>query len=137
MLKRPLSLAFVAVIATACAAPQEPVSRARPVDSGAHAGARSAADPGESGWTAYRNYSFNDGSDAILGSDGNKAWEIFQYLSLNPGHRVAIDGANPRRVENVRRALIEAGVPESLIYSGAYGRPMLQRDGRVTVLIGG
>lgn len=88
------------------------------------------------GWIAYRNYSFDAGSDAILGSDDNKGWEISRHLKLNPGYRVAIDGNNPRRVESVRRALIDAGVPAALIHSGAYGVPRLMRDDRVTVLVG-
>lgn len=136
MLSRPLSLVWVAIFTGACAATQAPVVGPRSADRGGDAGARSAADAGQGGWTAYRKYTFNDGSDAILDADGNKAWEISRYLNRNPGYRVAIDGDNPRRVGNVRQALIAAGVPAWMIYSGAYGKPQLQRDERVTVLIG-
>lgn len=86
-------------------------------------------------WSPYRNYAFNAGSDTILVSDGNKAWEVAQYMNQNPSYRVAIDGANGRRVSNVRDALINAGVPAYKIQTGSYGDPQLRRDDRVAVLM--
>jgi outer membrane protein OmpA-like peptidoglycan-associated protein len=90
---------------------------------------------GGGSWSSYRNFAFNAGSDAILGSDSDKVGEIAGYVSENPSYRVGIDGANPRRVENVRDALIDAGVPASRISTGAFGDPELRNDGRVAVLI--
>jgi outer membrane protein OmpA-like peptidoglycan-associated protein len=86
-------------------------------------------------WSPYRNYTFNTGSDAILASDDNKAWEVARYMNQNPSYRVAVDGPNGRRVSNVRDALINAGVPVEKILVGSYGDPQLRRDDRVAVLM--
>jgi outer membrane protein OmpA-like peptidoglycan-associated protein len=91
---------------------------------------------GNSGWSAYRDYSFNANSNEILGSDSSKAKEIANYMDRNPSHRIGIDGSNERRVVVVRDALIVAGVPAAKIQTGAFGDPQLRRDGRVGVLVG-
>jgi outer membrane protein OmpA-like peptidoglycan-associated protein len=88
------------------------------------------------GWNAYRNYTFNVDSDAILRSDSNKAGEIADYMNRNPSFRVAIDGSSEQRVSNVRNALIDAGVPSYKIQTGAYGDAQFRRDGGVAVLVG-
>ena len=91
---------------------------------------------GGGGWSWYSDYTFNVNSDDILRSDGNKAREIADYMNRNPSFRVAIDGANERRVASVRDALINAGVPAYKIQTGAFGDPQLRRNSRVAVLLG-
>jgi outer membrane protein OmpA-like peptidoglycan-associated protein len=90
---------------------------------------------GGGGWNSYRDYTFNLNSDAILISDSNKASEIADYLNQNPSARVAIDGSNPQRVNNVRNALLNAGVPAHKIQTGAFGDPQNRRNSRVAVLV--
>jgi outer membrane protein OmpA-like peptidoglycan-associated protein len=90
---------------------------------------------GDGGWDWYRDYTFNINSNDILRSDANKAREIADYMNRNPSFRVGIDGANARRVGNVRNALINAGVPAYKIQTGAFGDPQLRRDSRVAVLV--
>jgi len=90
---------------------------------------------GGGSWTSYRDYTFNVNSDDILSSDGNKAREIADYMNQNPNARVAIDGANQRRVNRVRDALINAGAPANRIQTGSFGDPQQRRDGRVAVLV--
>jgi hypothetical protein len=87
------------------------------------------------GWNPYRDYSFSVNSDDILSSDGNKAREIADYMNQNPSARVAIDGSSNRRVNNVRNALISAGVPAYKIQTGEFGNAQNRRDGRVAVLV--
>jgi hypothetical protein len=53
----------------------------------------------------------------------------------NPSVRAAIDGPNPVRVNNVREALIQAGVSPNRIQTGAFGNPQLRGDRRVEVLL--
>jgi len=89
---------------------------------------------GGSDWSVYRDYTFSANSDAIVGSDSNKAREIANYMERNPSSRVGIDGSNELRVGNVREALIDAGVPAYKIQTGAFGDPQLRRDSRVAVL---
>ena len=90
---------------------------------------------GNSGWSSYRDYTFNANSNEILGSDSSKAREVANYMDRNPTVRVGIDGSNERRVVVVRDALIVAGVPAAKIQTGAFGDPQLRRDGRVGVLV--
>lgn len=100
-------------------------------------GATGAQGPmaGGGNWTSYRDYSFNVNSYDILSSDGNKAREIADYMNQNPSARIAIDGANGRRVNRVRDALINAGVPAYKIQTGSFGDPQQRSDGRVSVLV--
>lgn len=90
---------------------------------------------GNGGWSIYRDYTFHSNSDDILRSDGNKAKEISDYMNQNPSARVAIDGSNERRVNNVRGALIDAGVPASRIRTGSLGDSQLRRGVGVAVLV--
>jgi outer membrane protein OmpA-like peptidoglycan-associated protein len=90
---------------------------------------------GGGNWSPYRDYSFNVNSDEILRSDGNKAREIADYMNQNPSARVAIDGNSERRVNRVRNALIDAGVPADKIQTGSFGDPQQRRDNRVAVLV--
>jgi outer membrane protein OmpA-like peptidoglycan-associated protein len=97
-------------------------------------GVAGASGAGES-WSSYRDYRFNVNSDDILSSDGNKAREVADYMRQNPSARVAIDGSSERRVNRVRTALIDAGVPANRIQTGAFGDAQQRRDGQVMVLV--
>lgn len=90
---------------------------------------------GAGSWNSYRDYSFSSSGNEILTDDGNKAREIADHLNQNPSARVAIDGSNERRVNNVRNALLEAGVPAYKIQTGAFGDPQFRSDNRVAVLV--
>lgn len=56
-------------------------------------------------------------------------------MNQNPSYRTGIDGANKERVDNVRAAMIEAGVPAYKIRVGAFGDPQLRQYNRVSVLL--
>ncbi len=109
-------------------------------------------------WTAFRNFLFDFDRADIRSAETDKVWEIAAYMRQNPSLQVGIDGyADPRgtdphnqalsqrRVDAVRDALIEAGVPAYKIQAIALGtaRPPCndsteacwQRDRRVEVLI--
>lgn len=99
-------------------------------------------------WTSFRDFWFDFNSAAIQPSDTNKVSEIADYMKQNPSLQVGIDGSmNPRgtdprnqdlsnrRVDAVRNALIQAGVPASKILTGAFGDARLTQDRRVEVLI--
>jgi len=109
-------------------------------------------------WTAFRNFLFDFDRADIRSAETDKVWEIAAYMRQNPSLQVGIDGyADPRgtdphnqalsqrRVDAVRDALIEAGVPAYKIQAVAFGtaRPPCndsteacwQRDRRVEVLI--
>jgi hypothetical protein len=100
-------------------------------------GATGAQGPlaGGSGWSPYREFTFNVNSDEIVYADSNKAREVADYMSRNPSFHAGIDGPNPYRVNNVYHALIDAGVPEHRIQSGAFGDPQLRHNSRVSVLV--
>jgi peptidoglycan-associated lipoprotein len=98
-------------------------------------------------WTSYREFWFPYNDADVADSDTSKLAEIAAYLKQNPSLDIGIDGTtnsrvdsrdqnlNDRRVQAVRRALVEAGVPDSRIQIGAFGKPELRRDGRIEVLI--
>jgi hypothetical protein len=95
-------------------------------------------------WTAYRDFTFDRGRTEILPAGRNTAAEIAQYLAKNPSLQVGIDGTmmdsrnqslSDGRVNSVRVALQQAGVPASRIRQGAFNDPQFSHDGRVEVLI--
>ena len=153
--KLPLVLAVAAVFAAGCASTRAPEPTAQsnwtgPAGPSGPAGATGPTGPqgaigsmGAQGpaaatggtWSSYRDYTFNGNSDDIVSSDGNKAREVASYVNQNPSLRVAIDGFSERRVINVRKALIDAGVPANRIQTGAYGDAQARRDGHVAVLV--
>jgi hypothetical protein len=63
------------------------------------------------------------------------AREISNYLDENRSLRVGLDGADENRTNNVRNALIDAGVPAYKIEMGAFGDPQLRHNNRVLVMI--
>jgi hypothetical protein len=48
---------------------------------------------------------------------------------------VGIDGHNAVRVDAVRVALIDAGIPAARIETGTFGDPQARRDNQVAVLM--
>jgi outer membrane protein OmpA-like peptidoglycan-associated protein len=93
-------------------------------------------------WTEYRDFTFDSGTANIRASDRNTATVIATYLASNPSLQLGIDGTmnplNPtlsgQRVNAVRAALQQAGVPDSTIL-GAVNDPQFQHDGRVEILL--
>jgi outer membrane protein OmpA-like peptidoglycan-associated protein len=96
----------------------------------------------------YRDFQFDYNQSDLQASETKKVSEIAQYLKNNPSLKVAIDGTmdprgnDPRnqdlsdqRVDSIRDALINAGVPTSKIQLGAFGDTRLTRDRRVAVLV--
>jgi outer membrane protein OmpA-like peptidoglycan-associated protein len=96
-------------------------------------------------WTPYKDFWFDSNTSDLKSADLGKASDIAKYLNQNPGKQVGIDGSidpsntdlSNRRVNTVRNALVEAGVPSSKIQIGPFGNPELQRDRRVEVLVSG
>jgi outer membrane protein OmpA-like peptidoglycan-associated protein len=110
-------------------------------------------------WESFRDFLFDFDKSDVRASEAEKAPEIAAYMKTNPSIQVGIDGyADPRgtnqynlalsqrRVEAVREALIQAGVPADRIQTGFFGEARLkcsesteacwQRDRRVEVFIG-
>jgi outer membrane protein OmpA-like peptidoglycan-associated protein len=96
----------------------------------------------------YREFWFENYSDAIQASEMSKVAEIATYMKKNPSLQVGIDGSMDsrgtdlqgqnlcdRRARAIRDALVEAGVSSRQISAGAYGDVGLRRNGRVEVLI--
>lgn len=109
-------------------------------------------------WTAFGDVMFDFDSATLRREEGTKLAELVSLLKRNPDLRVELEGyADPRgtdaynialsqrRVDAVRMALIEAGVPEAAIMTGAYGEMTLkcaekteacwQRDRRVEIML--
>lgn len=98
-------------------------------------------------WTSYRDYLFTTDSTQVQASDATKSAGIAAYLKANPSLQLGLDGRSERnandsrsqelsarRVEAVRTALINAGVPSAKIRVGSFGDANTRRDGRVEVL---
>jgi outer membrane protein OmpA-like peptidoglycan-associated protein len=99
-------------------------------------------------WTLYRDFRFDYESFNLTSSDKKKVLEIARYMKKNPSLAIGLDGSmdprgkDPRnlelsnhRVNAIRDALIEAGVPSSRIQMGAFGDMHLAHDRRVAVLL--
>lgn len=94
-------------------------------------------------WVSYRDFWFTGGSAEILTAQRSVVTDIADYVKRNPSLGLGIDGyrdaANAdlsnNRVNAVRDALINAGVPAERIKVGAFGEAKLRREGRVEVLI--
>jgi OOP family OmpA-OmpF porin len=94
-------------------------------------------------WTSYRDFWFERSEDGIRPSDTSKVSEIAAYMKQNPSLQIGIDtfldprnqDLRDRRVNAVRDALIQAGVPAEKIGTGAFGDPKPRRYARVEVLI--
>jgi outer membrane protein OmpA-like peptidoglycan-associated protein len=98
-------------------------------------------------WTSFRELSFESGQSDLQASEARKVSEITEYMNQNPSLRLGIDGSmdprgtersqdlSDRRVNTVRDALIQAGVPAHRIQAGSFGDAGARRDRRVEVLI--
>ena len=99
-------------------------------------------------WTLYREFWFENEQATLQASEMTKVAEIALYAKQSPSLKVGLDGSMPahgtdprnqdlstRRVNAIRDALIQAGVPEAKIHVGAFGDAQLARDRRVAVLI--
>jgi len=99
-------------------------------------------------WTPYRSFWFDKNTAEIQRGDSAKVSEIASYLNQNPSLQVGIDNSmgpddtargnqslNGRRVDAIRNALVQAGVPSSRIDTGNFDHSQSRRDGRVAVLI--
>lgn len=99
-------------------------------------------------WTSYREYWFDANQAVIHEADAHKAAEITAYMKQNPSLELGLDAStNPRatkqrdiemrgrRIQAIRDALMDAGMPASRITHGNLGDVELRRDGRVEVLI--
>ncbi len=120
-----------------------------------------AGAPGAAGlrWTSFRDFLFDFDKSDVRQNETSKVSEIAAHLQQNPSFTVGIDGytdprgtdrynqaLSERRVNAVRDALVNAGVPADKILTGAFGEGRLkcqdsteacwQRDRRVEVLIG-
>jgi outer membrane protein OmpA-like peptidoglycan-associated protein len=91
------------------------------------------------GWTAFRDVWFDSNQANIRSSEMNKVSEVATYMRQNPSLKVGInDYADPRgtdaynqalgqrRVDAVRDALINAGLPANKIQRGTFGESRFQ-----------
>jgi peptidoglycan-associated lipoprotein len=132
---------------------------AGPMGAQGPAGAVGAQAVAGKNWATFRNFLFDFDKSAIRSNETKHVSDIAGYLKQNPSARVGIDGhADPRgtdpynqglserRVNNIRDALVTAGVSGEKIHTGAFGESQLkcnesteacwQSDRRVEVLIG-
>jgi outer membrane protein OmpA-like peptidoglycan-associated protein len=100
------------------------------------------------GWTSFREFVFDYDRSDMQAADHTSIDEIASYMRQHPSLQLGIDGSmdprgndphdqslSNRRVNAVRDALIQAGVPSHKIQAGAFGDTRLTRDRRVEVLI--
>jgi outer membrane protein OmpA-like peptidoglycan-associated protein len=110
-------------------------------------------------WTTFRDFQFDFDQSFVRQNETNKVSDIAAYLQENPSHTVGIDGytdprgsnkynqaLSQRRVDAVKSALVNAGVPADKILTGAFGEQRSncrdeteacwQHNRRVEVLIG-
>ena len=91
-------------------------------------------------WTPWRDFWFDYESAKLDATDAAKVGEIAAQILRDPALRLGIDDAAGdaerahQRIDAVRDALIEAGVPAYRIHSGAFGDPLARRERRVAVL---
>jgi len=94
-------------------------------------------------WTSYREFLFTGTNDKLQAEDADRIAVIVAYMKENPSLHIGIDGdRNPQhpelctsRVDAVRNALIDAGMPASKIEVGAFGDAKARREGRVELLL--
>ncbi len=109
-------------------------------------------------WTKFKDILFDFNKSDLRSNEESKVSEIKAYMQQNPAVIVGIDGytdprgtdkynqaLSERRVETIRAALVNAGVPSHKITTGAFGEMRLkcqeqtqacwQSDRRVEVLI--
>jgi outer membrane protein OmpA-like peptidoglycan-associated protein len=90
-------------------------------------------------WASFKNFLFDADKSDIRSNEMSKVSDIAAYLQQNQPATVGIEGyADPRgtdpynqrlsqrRVNAVREALVQAGVPNEKIQTGAFGEQRLQ-----------
>lgn len=110
-------------------------------------------------WASFRDFQFDFAKSDIRSHEMRKVTEIAAYMEQNPSARLGIDGhtdlrgteqhnqgLSERRVNAIRDALVDAGVPGEKIHIEAFGQSQpkcnestdacWQRNRRVEVLIG-
>ncbi len=110
-------------------------------------------------WTAFNDFLFDFDKSDVRPNETSKVSEIAAHMQQNPSFTVGIDGhtdprgtdrynqaLSERRVDAIKSALMQAGVPADKIKTGAFGETKVkctdqseacwQRDRRVEVLIG-
>lgn len=110
-------------------------------------------------WSTFRDFLFDFDKSAIRSNETSHVSDIAAYMKQNSSARVGIDGhtdprgtdafnqgLSERRVNNIRDALVNAGVSADRIKTGAFGESQpkcnasteacWQADRRVEVLIG-
>jgi len=171
-MKRSLGLAVIAVFAVACTGPRGDTGPQGPTGmtgergptgmTGAQ-GERGTTDSRRQpaaigGWVSLRDIVFDSEEADIRRSEMDKISDIASYVDQNPSVRLRIDGStdlirgtnqydvdlSQRRVDEVRDALIRAGVSADRIETGSFPAERArcndstehcsQRDGRVEVL---
>lgn len=101
-----------------------------------------------SNWILYRDILFAENRADLQPSETRRISEIARYQHANPSLKVGLDGTldplgtEPRnqdlsnqRINVIHDALVDAGVPDSMIEVGAFGDTNLTRDRRVAVLL--
>ena len=123
------------------------------------AGVAGAAGAAAVSWTAFNDFLFDFDKANVRQNEMSKVSDIAAHLQKNPSLTVGIDGhtdprgtdlynqaLSERRVDAIKSALMNAGVPADKIKTGAFGESKVkctdqseacwQRDRRVEVLIG-
>ncbi|MCY2928858.1 MAG: OmpA family protein [Planctomycetota bacterium] len=85
---------------------------------------------------------FDAGKSDIHSADASKVAEIAAYMKSNPSLLLGLDGymdpnatdLSNNRVNALRDALTQAGVPAERIKTGTFGDAKLRQDRRVEVL---
>lgn len=121
------------------AGPQGPAGLQGPAGAQGPAGLTSVSALAAKEWTSFKDFLFDTDSSDIRSNEMSKVSDIAAYMRQNPPTQVGIDGyADPRgtkpynqalserRVNAIRDALVEAGVPGNKIQTGAFGEQRLQ-----------
>ena len=124
----------------------------------APAGPAGVASVAMKNWTKFKDFLFDTDKSDLRPNERSKVSDIAAYMQQNPAVIVGIDGytdprgtdkynqaLSERRVDTIRSALANAGVPSQKITTGAFGEMRLkcqeqtqacwQSDRRVEVLI--
>jgi outer membrane protein OmpA-like peptidoglycan-associated protein len=99
--------------------------------------------PGQVGqWVLYKEFNFNAKEISLNKEDKKIIGEIADYVKKNPSLKIGIDGTamkaneqalNDKRVQNIKAAMIDAGMSSNKIGLGAMGAEKLRRNGRIAV----